>query len=92
MAAALDQACVGAAAAHVVLAAVYERTTGRYGQRGRRYVHMDAGHAGQNVCLQAEALHLGTVVVGAFDDRRVRAVLGLPEGQEPLSIMPIGRR
>jgi SagB-type dehydrogenase family enzyme len=76
----------------VVFAAVYERTTGRYGQRGRRYVHMDAGHAGQNVCLQAEALHLGTVVVGAFDDRRVRAVLGLPEGQEPLSIMPIGRR
>jgi SagB-type dehydrogenase family enzyme len=92
MAAALDQACVGAAAAHVVLAAVYERTTVRYGQRGRRYVHLDAGHAGQNVYLQAEALQLATVVVGAFDDRRVQTILGLPEDQQPLSIMPIGRR
>lgn len=92
MAAALDQPCVGNGAAHLVFAAVYERTTDRYGERGTRYVHMDVGHAGQNVHLQAEALGLGTVVVAAFDDARVHAVLGLPIGEEPLYIMPVGRR
>jgi SagB-type dehydrogenase family enzyme len=91
MAASLDQACVGKGVAHLVFAAVYARTTERYGERGIRYVHMDVGHAGQNVHLQAEALGLGTVVVAAFDDERVRAILGLPAGEEPLYIMPVGR-
>lgn len=90
-AAALDQACVGKGVAHLVFAAVYARTTDRYGERGMRYVHMDVGHAGQNVHLQAEALGLGTVVVAAFDDARVRAILDLPPGEDPLYIMPVGR-
>lgn len=90
-AAALDQACVGQGVAHLVFAAVYARTTDRYGERGMRYVHMDVGHAGQNVHLQAEALGLGTVVVAAFDDERVRAILDLPPGEGPLYIMPVGR-
>jgi SagB-type dehydrogenase family enzyme len=60
---------------NIVIAAVYERTTNRYGERGIRYVHMEAGHVGQNLYLQAVARGLGMVVVGAFYDDQVQ---GLP--------------
>lgn len=66
--AALDQECVAAAAAVIAFAADYGRTTGKYGERGRRYVHMEVGHAAQNVCLQAVAAGLGAVVVCASGD------------------------
>ncbi len=90
--AALGQSPIRNAAAVLVFSAVYERVTVKYGERGIRYVHMEAGHAAQNVYLQAASLHLGTVVVGAFDDEQVRTVLHLPEGEQPLAIMPLGRR
>jgi SagB-type dehydrogenase family enzyme len=89
--AALGQACVADAAAVIVLAAVYRRTTAKYGERGRRYVHMEVGHAAQNVCLQAVALDLGTVVVGAFEDAEVHGVVGLARDEEPLVLIPVGR-
>lgn len=89
--AALDQDFIAEAPASIVMSAVYERTTRRYGRRGYRYVHMDVGHAGENVHLQAVALGFGTVVVGAFDDEEVKRALRLPEEQHPLYIMPIGR-
>ena len=89
-AAALGQSCVRRGAVSLVFTAVYERTTGRYGQRGRQYVHMEAGHAAQNVHLQAVSLGLGTVVVGAFDDGAVGAILGLARDKVPLYIMPVG--
>ncbi len=89
MAAALDQAVVGAAPATIVITADYPRTTDRYGDRGRRYVHMEVGHAAQNVYLAATALGLGTVSVGAFDDRAVMDTLDCP--WTPLLIMPVGR-
>jgi SagB-type dehydrogenase family enzyme len=90
-AAALGQDCVEAGAAVIALAAVYERTTGKYGERGIRYVHMEVGHAAQNVCLEAAALGLGAVVVGAFEDAAVKRVLGLARDEEPLSLIPVGR-
>jgi len=89
-AAALGQDCVEAAAAVIALAAVYGRTSGKYGERGIRYVHMEVGHAAQNVCLQAAALGLGAVVVGAFEDGSVKRVLGLAGGEEPLALIPVG--
>jgi SagB-type dehydrogenase family enzyme len=73
----------------LVFAAVHERTTRKYGERGIRYVYMEAGHAAQNVYLQATALGLGTVVVGAFDDADVQRVLGIAES--PLYLMPFGQ-
>jgi SagB-type dehydrogenase family enzyme len=90
--AAWGQGFVGAAPVSLVFAAVYERTMSRYGERGVRYVHIDVGHAAENVHLQAEALGLGSCAVGAFDDAAVARVLGLPEQEKPLYIVPVGRR
>jgi SagB-type dehydrogenase family enzyme len=90
--AALGQVWVREAAADIVILAVYERTTVKYGDRGIRYVHLEAGHAAQNVCLQATALGLGTVTVGAFYDDEVQAVLGAPKNEKPLYVMPVGRK
>ena len=74
----------------LVFAAQFSRTTGRYGQRGIRYVYIEAGHAAQNVHLQAEALGLGSVAVGAFDDTSVSKVLSLPDYLEPLYMVIVG--
>ncbi len=90
--AALDQPSVQEAGAVVVFSAVYRRTTSKYGERGIRYVHMEVGHAAQNVCLQAVALNLGTVVTGAFYDEKVKKVLQLADKEEPLSLIAVGRR
>jgi SagB-type dehydrogenase family enzyme len=87
---ALDQEWVADAPAILVLAAVYERTTRKYGGRARRYVHMEAGHAAQNVYLQAAALDLGTCLVGAFRDAQLKRLLDLPDATEVLGLMPVG--
>jgi SagB-type dehydrogenase family enzyme len=88
--AALRQDWMKAAPATLVLAAVYPRTTEKYGDRGRKYVHMDVGHAAQNVYLQAVALDLGTTFVGAFHDNQIKQVLELPAAEHPLGLMPVG--
>ncbi len=77
------------APATLIISALYERTTVKYGERGIRYVHMEVGFAGENIYLQAESLGLGTVFIGAFDDEDVKAVLEI--GEEPLGIMPVGK-
>jgi len=89
--AAVSQPWVREAPINIILASIYERTTGRYGERGIRYVHMEAGHVGENIYLQAESLGLGTVVIGAFYDEWVQRLLELPENQKPLYIIPVGR-
>jgi SagB-type dehydrogenase family enzyme len=89
--AALEQFFVAGGAAVIVFTAVYERTIDKYGDRGIRYVHMDAGHAAQNMCLQAIALGLGVVTVGAFYSDQVSNLLALPEDERPLYIIPVGR-
>ena len=89
--AAYGQSYMRTAAAVLVITGVYERTRKKYGKRARRYVHMEVGHAAENVYLQAEARGIGTLVMGAFDDARVQSVLGLPEDHQPLGLMPVGR-
>jgi len=89
--AALDQEFIYKAPVDIVICALYERTARRYGDRGERYVHMEAGHAGQNIYLQATALGLATVAIGAFYDEPVRQVLRLDEQYKPLYIMPVGK-
>lgn len=90
--AALGQESVKDGAIDLVLTAVYQRTTGKYGDRGIQYVHMEIGHAAQNVCLQAAAMGLGVVTIGAFYDDEVRRLLNLPKDEEPLYIIPVGKR
>lgn len=91
-AAALGQAWVKNGAAVMVFSSVYERTTKKYGQRGVRYVDMEVGHAVQNVYLQAVSLNLGTVVVGAFDDSKVKRIINMTDKEQPVCLMPVGRR
>lgn len=88
--AALGQPWVAQAPIDIIIAADYSRTTSRYGQRGIRYVHIEAGHIAQNIHLQAVSLGLGSVPVGAFNDNMVKKLLGLPGKLEPLYIIPIG--
>jgi SagB-type dehydrogenase family enzyme len=88
--AAWGQQFIEAAPLTLVFAAQFSRTTGRYGKRGVRYVCMEAGHAAQNVHLQAEALGLGSVAVGAFDDASVGGVLSLPRQFEPIYMVTVG--
>ncbi len=90
MEASLNQNPVLQAPVTVILSAVYSRTMSRYGERGERYVHMDAGAAGQNVQLQAAAAGLHSVIIGAFEDDSVRNLIGGTNAQ-PLLVIPVGR-
>jgi SagB-type dehydrogenase family enzyme len=87
----LDQEFIIDAPVDIVICALYHRTSYRYGRRGERYVHMEVGHAGENIHLQAVALGLATVEVGAFHDEEVRTILGVEEQIKPLYIMPVGK-
>ena len=87
---ALGQAPVRQAAIDIVICAVFRRITGKYGKRGIRYAYIEAGHIAQNIHLEAVALGLGSVPIGAFDDQRLKDVLSLPSEHEPLYIIPVG--
>ena len=89
-AAALGQKSVKEAPIDIVICAVYQRITGKYGQRGIRYAHIEAGHIAQNIHLQAVALGLGSVPIGAFSDKEVEEILSLSPEQEPVYIIPVG--
>ena len=89
--AALDQAAITEGPAVFVIAAVYERTSRKYGAaRTPRYVHMEVGHAAQNLLLEAVAVGLGGVPIGAFEDEALQRALALPPDQCPLYLIPIG--
>jgi SagB-type dehydrogenase family enzyme len=87
----LKQDWIRNAPAVFVFAAVYARTAGKYGDRAERYVHMEVGHAAENLLLQAVALDLGAVVIGAFHDAQVQRALNLPQDHAPLYLIPVGR-
>ncbi|MFW9937922.1 MAG: SagB/ThcOx family dehydrogenase [Candidatus Thorarchaeota archaeon] len=75
---------------NIIICADYSRTTQRYGERGVRYVYMEVGHCAQNIHLEAVALGLASVPIGAFKDKRVKKELNLSENIDPLYIIPIG--
>lgn len=87
----LNQEWVYRAPVNIVLVAVYERTTSWYGERGFRYIYMEAGHVGQNIYLASTELNLGTVAVGAFHDEDVKRIIGLRDEYIVLYVFPIGR-
>lgn len=79
------------AAALIVISADFKRTESKYGNRGvERYVCMEAGHSSQNIYLQCTALKIGTCAVGAFNDNKVKRLMGMKD-EKPLYIMPIGK-
>jgi len=89
--AALNQPHVTQAPANIVYTAVFERTTQKYGERGKkRYIPMEIGHSSENVYLQAESLEIGTCAVGAFNDQKVKKVIQTENQEVPLYIMPLG--
>jgi SagB-type dehydrogenase family enzyme len=89
--AALGQDWVGSNSVLFVFASEDSRTTGKYGERGIRYIHIEVGHAAQNLMLQSQALGLGAAVVGAFEDRVVGKILELPDNKRVLYLMPVGK-
>ncbi len=90
--ASLGQKCVADAPAVIAIAGVYRRTESRYKERAVRYVHLEAGHAAQNVYLQCESLGLCTVAVGAFSDAGVGRILSMRPGEDALYLLPIGKK
>jgi SagB-type dehydrogenase family enzyme len=89
--AALGQASVKNAPIDIVIAGVHERTTVKYGKQGVKYVYMEAGHAAQNVYLQAVSQRLGTVTIGAIYDDEVKKAMGMRDDERPMYVMPVGR-
>jgi len=88
--AAFSQEAVGECPTVFILAAVPARTAAKYGARAQRYVQLEAGHAAQNLLLEATARGLGAVPIGAFDDARLREVLDLPGDTDVLYLIPVG--
>lgn len=90
-AAAVAQNWIAEAPIVFVISAVYSRTEKKYGDRTHRYVHIEVGHAAQNLLLQAVALGLGGGEAGAFRDEELRRLLRLPADEAPLYILPVGK-
>ena len=91
--AALGQQMIARSAATFIWVAVPERMTWRYGERGYRYLHLDAGHVAQNLCLAAESIGAGACVIGAFADEEMNELLGLDgESQFVIYLASVGKR
>ena len=88
--ASLSQMWMAGAPVTMVITAQYSRITGKYGKRGIRYAMIEAGHIGQNIFLQAQALGLDAGIVGAYHDDRLIDLMNIPLDHEPLLLMPVG--
>lgn len=88
--AAWGQSFIAEAPVDIIICAVYEKVTSKYGSKGVRYTEIEVGHAAQNIHLQAVALGLVSAPVGAFTDEEVSRVLNLPVKEVPIYIIPVG--
>jgi SagB-type dehydrogenase family enzyme len=86
----LSQQSVKKAPVVIIIAANFSRTEKRYGKRTTQYVYIETGHAGQNIYLQAETLGLGTVAIGAFDEKQLKELLKINE--QVVYVMPVGKK
>jgi SagB-type dehydrogenase family enzyme len=80
-----NQNHVHTSAVTFIWVAILERMKLRYGERGYRYLHLDAGHICQNLYLAAEVTHCGVCAVAAFDDDAMNAALGL-DGEDQFAV------
>jgi len=92
MAAAHEQNEANAGAIELIITGNYKKSNSKYGNQGERFVHLEAGHAAENVYLQAVSLGLGTVGVGIFDETALKKSLNIPRDEDPIYIMPVGKR
>lgn len=76
-----DASCI------IIISLLHKETLNKYGERGWRYIYMEAGHAAQNIALQAEELGLSTCMIGAFDDATIEKLLNV----EPLYLIAVGK-
>jgi SagB-type dehydrogenase family enzyme len=88
-----DQDFLGRSAVVFLWVAIRERMTWRYGERGYRYLHLDAGHVCQNLYLAAETIRAGACAVAAFDDAALNRLLGLDGHDEfVIYLAAVGKR
>lgn len=90
--ASLNQKFVLDASVNIVITAVYERSSIKYKDRAERYCIIESGAIAENIHLQVETLELGTVIIGAFEDKDVQKAIGLKKSEQPMIVMPIGAR
>ncbi len=90
--ASLRQDCIIKASVVIAIGAVFDRVTIKYGPRGTNYTYIEAGCVAQNIHLMAENLNLGTVVVGAFYDERVKNLFQMQKNETPIILMPLGHK
>ncbi len=90
--ASVNQPWISEASIDLVVVGVFGRMSAQYGSRGVKYVYMEIGHITENVCLQATALNLGSIVIGAFFEDQVNKILQLPTIEQPVAIVPVGRK
>lgn len=88
----LGQSPVKDGAINILICGIYSRTTGKYGDRGKQYVHVEVGCVAQNVYLQVESLGLGTVYIGALDDKQIKQIAKLPASEIPFCVLPVGKK
>ena len=90
--AAMGQSSVRQGAVSFIVTVDFGIVMSRFGVKGERFGTLEAGHATQNLCLQATALDLGLVTAGAINDDEVAEVLNLPKNLTPLYVIPVGRK
>jgi SagB-type dehydrogenase family enzyme len=85
-----NQSFINEAPLNIIICVDFPKIIHGYGERGRRYALIEVGHCAQNVHLEAVALDLGSVPIGAFQDKSIKNLLNLPDNLEPIYIIPIG--
>ena len=76
----------------IVMVGNYSKVPEKFGTEGAKWVHLECGHAAQNICLQATALNLGTVTAAGFQEDKLKSLLGLSAGKGILYLMPVGKK